>query len=39
MGILKTIKDAIMILPAIVIVSTITGPLALLANAGDGDNE
>jgi hypothetical protein len=39
MGILKIIKDAVMILPAIVVVSTVTGPLALLANAGDGDNE
>ena len=39
MGILKIIKDAILIVPAIVVVSTVTGPLALLANAGDGDNE
>jgi hypothetical protein len=39
MGILKIIKDAVMIIPAIVVVSTVTGPLALLANAGDGDNE
>lgn len=39
MGILKIIKDAIMIVPAIVVVSTVTGPLALLANAGDGGNE
>ena len=39
MGMLKIIKDAIMIVPAIVVVSTIPGPLALLANAGDGDNE
>jgi len=39
MGILKIIKDAILIVPAIVVVSTLTGPLALLANAGDGDNE